>query len=121
MASKADLINSIVAQSHGLPDALNGSVSESLLRTCEVCNPYTCLLPLSDTLDQLRARISFMSTTCKRFAAVMRRCDVELFLNIGRIYTEVAHFERRIDLHIDTLSRDEFRDNECLSDVEKYV
>lgn len=37
MSAKADLINSIVAQSHGLPDALNGDVTESLVRICEVC------------------------------------------------------------------------------------
>ena len=49
----------------------------------------------------------------------MRRCDVELFLNIGRIYTEIAHFEKRIDIHIDLLSRDEFRDAECVNDVQK--
>ena len=36
MALKADLINSVVAQTHGLPDSLNGPVSESLVGVCEV-------------------------------------------------------------------------------------
>ena len=62
-----------------------------------------------------------MSTICKRFASIMRRSEVELFLNIGRVLGEVAHFEKRIDLHIDMLSRDEFRDNGCVNDVQKLV
>ncbi|KAL5476529.1 hypothetical protein ACEPAI_3386 [Sanghuangporus weigelae] len=102
MAAKADLINFAIAQSHGLPEALNGHVTEGLVRTCE-----------------LRARISRMSVLCKRFASIMKRCDVETFLNIGRMYTDIAHFEKRIDLHIDMLCRDEFRDIECVNDVQK--
>ncbi|EJD03547.1 dynactin [Fomitiporia mediterranea MF3/22] len=102
MAAKADLINTAVAQSHGLPEALNGHVTEGLVRTCE-----------------LRARISRMSILCKRFASILKRCDVETFLNIGRLYADVAHFEKRIDLHIDMLCRDEFRDIECVNDVQR--
>ncbi|KAL5533874.1 hypothetical protein ACEPAG_334 [Sanghuangporus baumii] len=102
MAAKADLINFAIAQSHGLPEALNGHVTEGLVRTCE-----------------LRARISRMSVLCKRFASIMKRCDVETFLNVGRMYTDIAHFEKRIDLHIDMLCRDEFRDIECVNDVQK--
>lgn len=62
-----------------------------------------------------------MSTLCKRFVSIMRRCGVETFLNIGRIYVDIAHFEKRIDLHIDMLCRDEFRDIECVNDVQKYA
>lgn len=62
-----------------------------------------------------------MSTLCKRFAAILRRCDVESFLNIGRIFPEIAPIEKRIDLHIDLLRRDEFREMECVSDIVKYV
>lgn len=69
----------------------------------------------------MRGRISGLSTLCKRFAAVLRRCDVESFLNIGRLYPEIAPMEKRIDMHIDLLRRDEFREMECVSDVVKYV
>lgn len=72
-------------------------------------------------LLQMRGRISGLSTLCKRFAAILRRCDVETFLNIGRIFPEIAPLEKRIDMHIDLLRRDEFRDMECVSDVAKYV
>lgn len=62
-----------------------------------------------------------MSSLCKRFAAVLKRCDVESFLNIGRVYADVAPMEKRIDMHIDLLKRDEFREIECVSDIHKCV
>ncbi|KAG5644147.1 hypothetical protein DXG03_009041 [Asterophora parasitica] len=102
LAYKADLINTVVAQTHNLSEALNGPVSEVLVGVCE-----------------MRARISGLSTLCKRFAAILRRCDVESFLNIGRIYPEIAPMEKRLDMHINLLRRDEFRDMECVSDVLK--
>ncbi|KAG2022561.1 hypothetical protein CC2G_000299 [Coprinopsis cinerea AmutBmut pab1-1] len=102
LGCKADLINNIVAQAQNLPEALNGSVTEALVGVCE-----------------MRSRISGLSTLCKRFAAILRGSDVETFLNIGRIYPEIAPLEKRIDMHIDLLRRDEFRDMECVSDVMK--
>lgn len=36
LAHKADLINAVVANTHGLPEALNGKVSEVLVGVCEV-------------------------------------------------------------------------------------
>lgn len=56
----------------------------------------------------------------KRFATVLRRCDVELFLNFGRLYPEIAPVEKRIDMHIELLKREEFRELECVSDVSKF-
>jgi dynactin 1 len=67
----------------------------------------------------MRGRISILSTFCKRFAAILRRCNVESFLNIGRIYQEIHPLEKRIDMHIDLLRREEFREVECVSDVAK--
>lgn len=69
----------------------------------------------------MRGRLSNLSTTCKRFAAILRRCDVEFFINIGRIYQEMAPMEKRVDMHIDLLRRDEFREVECVSDIVKFV
>lgn len=51
----------------------------------------------------------------------MRRCDVESFLNVGRIYPDISPMEKRIDMHVELLRRDEFRVYECVSDAAKYV
>ncbi|KAI0066601.1 hypothetical protein BV25DRAFT_1820618 [Artomyces pyxidatus] len=102
MALKADLINTVTAQAHGLPDSLNGPVSDILVGVCE-----------------MRGAIATLSTVCKRFAAILRRCDVESFLNVGRLYPEIAPMEKRIDMHIDLLRREEFREMECASDINK--
>ncbi|EIN14288.1 dynactin [Punctularia strigosozonata HHB-11173 SS5] len=102
LAGKMDLVNSVVASAHSLPESLNGPVSETLVGICE-----------------MRGRISSLSTLCKRFAAILRRCDPQSFLDIGRIYPEIAPMEKRIDMHIELLRRDEFREMECVSDVAK--
>ena len=65
--------------------------------------------------------MSSLSTLCKRFASILRRCDVDSFLNVGRLYQEIAPMEKRIDMHIDLLRREEFREMECVSDIVKFV
>lgn len=121
LAYKADLINTVVAQTHGIPDSLNSPVSEVLVGICEVGVVYVLVsFPWMNLLPwQMRGRISGMSTLCKRFSAILRRCDVESFLNIGRIFPEIAPIEKRIDMHIDLLRRDEFREMECVNDIVK--
>ena len=69
----------------------------------------------------MRGRISHLSALCKRFAAVMRRCDPDTFLAMGRLYGEFAPMEKRIDMYIDLLRREEFKTLECVTDVGKYV
>lgn len=122
MAAKTDLVNTVVAQTHSLPDSLNGSVSDMLVGVCEV-RPFTWIgfCRELNTYHQMRGRLSSLSTLCKRFASILRRCDVDSFLNIGRLYQEIAPMEKRIDMHIDLLRREEFREMECVSDVVKYV
>ena len=68
----------------------------------------------------MRGAIAVLSTLCKRFIAILRCCDVESFISIGRLFHEIAPLEKRIDMHIDLLRRDEFREMECTSDINKY-
>ncbi|CAG8706507.1 7985_t:CDS:2, partial [Acaulospora colombiana] len=92
MAAKADLLNSTLAERYSLPDSLSGNVTEPLIGICE-----------------MRGRIAHLSVLCKRFASVLRRCEPQAFLNIGRIYPDISPLEKRIDGHIDLLKREEFR------------
>lgn len=65
--------------------------------------------------------MSALSILCKRFATVLRMCDIETFLNVGRLYPEISPLEKRIDMHIDLLRRDEFNVMECVDDISKLV
>ena len=67
----------------------------------------------------MRQHVSGLSALCKRFAAILRKCDVETFLNIGRLYSEVAFPEKRIDIHIGLLCHDDFKEGECVNDIVK--
>ncbi|KAF9011292.1 dynactin [Cyathus striatus] len=102
LGAKTELISTVAGGAHGLPEALNGEVGEDLVGVCE-----------------MQGRISGLATLCKRFAAVLRRCDSETFLNIGRLYPEMAPLEKRVDMHLDLLKRDEFRVMECVGDIVK--
>ena len=57
---KADLINSVVAQTHNLPDSLNGDVSETLVGVCEVSN-----------------HTELFYFPCKKNNCLFHRCGVE--------------------------------------------
>lgn len=81
-----------------------------------IMNLYTSL---TQEFLQLRGRLSTLSATCKRFATILRRCDAESFLRIGKLFPDVAPMEKRIDMHIDLLRREEFRELECVSDAAK--
>ncbi|KAL0951934.1 hypothetical protein HGRIS_008587 [Hohenbuehelia grisea] len=101
LAFKADLISSTVAQAHGLPESMmNGPVHEVLLGVCE-----------------MRGHIASLSSLCRRLAGSLRRCEVDAFLAIGRLFPEVAPMEKRLDMHISLLRKDSFREMECASDV----
>ncbi|KAG8856780.1 hypothetical protein FRB96_006284 [Tulasnella sp. 330] len=104
MAYKMDLINSVVASQYGLPDSINGTVSEKLVGICD-----------------MRGRIAHLAALCKRSAAVLRYSDPQLFLNAGQVYPEIAPLEKRVDIHINLLAREEFREYECMHDVAKMI
>ena len=69
----------------------------------------------------MRCRVSALSIRCKRFATILRMSDIETFLNVGRLYPETSPLEKRIDMHIDLLKRDEFNVMECVDDISKLA
>ncbi|KAG8679840.1 hypothetical protein FRC08_016710 [Ceratobasidium sp. 394] len=104
LAYKAELVANVVGSANGLPESLAGSVPESLVGVCE-----------------MRGRVYHLACLCKRFAAVLRKCDVATFHGVGRLYPDLLPMEKRLDMHVDLLRRDEFRIMECVSDVSKML
>ncbi|EJT98432.1 hypothetical protein DACRYDRAFT_118713 [Dacryopinax primogenitus] len=104
LAYKAELINAVVAQKYNLPESLTQDVSESLVGVCE-----------------MRGRIAHLSGLCRRFVAVLKRCDPEVFVKAGSLFPEIAGMEKRVDMHIERLRREEFKEEDCVSDVSKML
>ncbi|CAE6479244.1 unnamed protein product [Rhizoctonia solani] len=104
LAAKAELVANVVGSAHGLPESLAGSVTESLVGVCE-----------------MRGRMYHLACLCKRFASVLRKCDVSTFHAVGRLFPDLSPMEKRLDMHVDLLRRDEFRIMECVSDVAKML
>lgn len=46
---------------------------------------------------------------------------METFLGMGRLLGDLVGMEKRIDMHIDLLRRNEFREMECVADIAKCV
>jgi hypothetical protein len=53
MASKTDLVNTVTAQAHNIPESLNGSVSETLVGVCEVAFNLTIPVRMWSFIMQL--------------------------------------------------------------------
>ncbi|TIC28231.1 hypothetical protein E3Q11_01940 [Wallemia mellicola] len=99
-AFKSDILNQVVAQMHGLPNSLYDSVPEILVGVCE-----------------LRSKITHFAAINRRFAAMVKRCPVDMYLRMGKIANEVKGTEKRIDHWIELLRREEFREFECTKDI----
>ena len=67
----------------------------------------------------MRGGLNLLCILCRRFATVLRCCDPEVFFTLGRLLFDVQAWEKRIDMHIDLLRREEFRVYECVSDAAK--
>jgi hypothetical protein len=76
MAAKTDLINTVVAQTHGLPDSLNGSVSDMLVGICEV-RPQFFHIYLEPTMSpdegSLVQPLNALQTICFNSTSMRRR------------------------------------------------
>ena len=97
-------MNTIIAQTHSLPDSLYAAASDSLVATCE-----------------MRSKLSHFSLLNRRFAVFLKRCPVEAYLKTGGVYHELAGVEKRIDGHMELLRKDEFKETDCHEDLLKYV
>lgn len=69
----------------------------------------------------MRTRVAHLSVLCRRFSAVLKRSDVDTFLAMGRLYPELSPLEKRIDMHLDLIRRDEFREAECVMDLDRLL
>ncbi|TIA80575.1 hypothetical protein E3P92_00578 [Wallemia ichthyophaga] len=99
-AFKSDIINQVIAQMHGLPNSLYDSVPEILVGVCE-----------------LRSKLTHFAAINRRFAAMVRRCSVDMYLRMGKIANEIKGSEKKIDHWIELLRREEFREFECTKDI----
>jgi dynactin 1 len=76
---------------------------------------------LTGIMVQMRTRVAHLSILSRRFAAVLKRVDVDTFLSMGRLYPELSPLERRVDMHLDLIRRDEFREAECVMDLDRLL
>ncbi|KAK4049711.1 hypothetical protein OIV83_003986 [Microbotryomycetes sp. JL201] len=100
VAFKADLISSTIEQQHNISESLTTVVPEAVISACEA-----------------RATLANYAGLGRRFAGTMRRCDAEIFVQLGRVYNEVAPTEKRLDMFIDALRKESLRESDCKQEI----
>ncbi|KAN0060911.1 hypothetical protein ACQY0O_006645 [Thecaphora frezii] len=104
MARKADLIKTIVEMKHDIQESLASIVPEQLVGIC-----------------QMRHSLAHFAAQSRQIAAVLRLAPVEIFLKAGRMYRENMSIERRIDLFIENLRREELKEIECGQEFSRFI
>ena len=101
---KTEIIKSIVESSHDIQAQLSSSPTESLISIC-----------------QMRHSLAHFSALSRQIAAVIGRGTMEMFLKAGRMYKQLFSIEKRVDLYVDALRKEELKEAECASDFQRFI
>ncbi|EPQ28266.1 uncharacterized protein PFL1_04093 [Pseudozyma flocculosa PF-1] len=104
MARKADLIKTIVEMKHDIQESIASVVPEQLVGIC-----------------QMRHNLAHFAASSRQIAAVLRLAPVEIFLKAGRMYRENMSVERRVDMYIESLRREELKEIECGQEFSRFI
>lgn len=92
----------MIATVHGLPTSLHHARSEALVGACE-----------------LRGKLRHFGILNKRFAGVLERCAPEEWVGYGRVLSETAGVEVRVDGWLSAVREDVFSEMECAKELAK--
>ncbi|KDN52710.1 hypothetical protein K437DRAFT_292826 [Tilletiaria anomala UBC 951] len=101
---KADVIKVVVETSHDIQNQLASGASESLIAVC-----------------QMRHSLAHFSALSKQIAAMIGQGTTETFLKAGRMFRELLSIEKRVDMYIDALRKEELKETECASDFQRFI
>lgn len=101
-----DLLVSTVSQSHSLPTALHSDTigTQPLVGVCE-----------------LKGKMRDFSSLCKRFAAIMTRCEAEEWTAYGKVLGELGGVEAKVDGWITSVRSDDFQEKDCARELGRQV
>lgn len=104
VASKVDMLINVISNLHGLPTALHSVTSEALVGVCE-----------------LRGKLRHFAALNRRFAAVMRRATAGDWVSLGKVVTEFAGVEPKVDGWVALLKSDEFVEADCARELDSLI
>ncbi|ORX40158.1 dynein associated protein-domain-containing protein [Kockovaella imperatae] len=104
MTSKTEMIISTISAIHGLPSSLHSASSETLVGVCE-----------------LRGKLRHFGNLNRRFSAVMLRSPSDAWTGYGKLLTEVAGVEAKVDTWISMIRHDAFSEGDCARDLGSLI
>nr|XP_018262298.1 dynactin 1 [Kwoniella dejecticola CBS 10117]OBR84456.1 dynactin 1 [Kwoniella dejecticola CBS 10117] len=104
VSAKVDMLISIISQLHGLPASLHSASSEALVGVCE-----------------LKGKLRHFSGLNKRFFGILRRCTPDDWLLLGKMLSEVAGVENKVDGWLMAVKNDEFNEGDCARELSSLI
>ena len=104
VAAKTDMIISTISAIHGIPSSLHGAASEALVGVCE-----------------LRGKLRHFSNLNRRFSAVMCRSPSDAWSAYGKLLSEIAGVEGKVDTWINMIRNDNFNEGDCARDLGSLI
>ncbi|KAL7423292.1 hypothetical protein Q5752_002593 [Cryptotrichosporon argae] len=107
LAAKVDILLSVLAHVHNLPQSLHAPASsapEALVGVCE-----------------LRGKLRHFGNLNRRFAGVMRRSAADAWGQLGRVVGEVVGVEARVDGWIGAVKADAFNEGDCARELASLI
>ena len=101
---KAEIVRTIVESSHDIQNQLTTGANESLIGVC-----------------QMRHSLAHFSALSRQIAAVISRGTPETFVKAGRMFKELISVEKRVDMYVEALRKEELKETECASDMHRFI
>ncbi|KAG9306594.1 hypothetical protein G9A89_004791 [Geosiphon pyriformis] len=101
---KSELIIKQLDQIHDIPEKLKTTVPEELIAVCE-----------------MRQKLAWFSDLAKRLVSFVSACPVETFLKMGQVYHDLIGTERRLNLIVELLRKEELKEASWLLDLQRSI
>lgn len=104
IATKTEVIKSIVESSTDIAGSLVGVIDERLITVC-----------------RMRHSLAHFIASSRQISALVQLASIPTFLKSGRMFKELVSIERKIDQYIDLLRREELKEDDCAKDYRRFV
>ncbi|PWN36696.1 uncharacterized protein FA14DRAFT_128921, partial [Meira miltonrushii] len=104
IATKTEVIKTVVESSTDIAGSLVGVIDERLITIC-----------------RMRHSLAHFIASSRQISALVQLASIPTFLKSGRMFKELVSIERTIDQHIDLLRREELKEDDCAKDYRRFV
>lgn len=109
---KADIIKNVIEMHYDIPRQLERSEATAS------CPPPNEMLI---SICQMRRHLAHFTAVSRQISAIVGHGSTGAFIRSGRMYKELLPVERRMDMYMDALRKEELKESECVSDLMRFI